>query len=71
MGMRWLGHTASEDKLQRSFLCKALKQCKPKAAGAASHLLCHPVFEISHRSDCDQQMVSIGGREVMVLGYET
>lgn len=41
MGMWWLGHTASEDKLQSSFLCKALKQCKPKAAGAASHLLCH------------------------------
>lgn len=35
---------------------------------AASHLLCHPIFEMSHRSDCDQQVVSIGGTEVMVLG---
>lgn len=35
---------------------------------ASSHLLCHPIFEMSLRSDCLQQMVSIAGKEATVLG---
>lgn len=34
----------------------------------ASHLLCQPLFEVGHGSDCDQQMMSTGRRDAMGLG---
>lgn len=49
---------------------KEMKTQGSRVAGgrAASHLLCHPIYKRSHRSDCDQQMVPIEGREIMGLG---
>lgn len=46
------------------------EEMQTQGSRAAFHLLCHPIAERTHRSDCDQQMVSLGGTG-NGFGYET